>query len=42
MENPYTSPQSGPHPTPLDDSTADPAVLRLARIGDIAVAWEKL
>ncbi|WP_442481749.1 hypothetical protein [Aeoliella sp. SH292] len=42
MENPYTSPQSGPRPTPLDDDLADPAVLRLARIGEIAVAWENL
>ena len=42
MENPYTSPQSGPRTTPLDDASADPAVLRLARIGEVALAWEKL
>jgi hypothetical protein len=42
MENPYTSPQSDPRPTPVDDGLADPAVLRLARIGEVAVAWEKL
>jgi hypothetical protein len=42
MENPYTSPQADTRVTPLDDSSADPVVLRLARIGEVAVAWENL
>lgn len=42
MENPYTSPQSGPGPTQLEVGSTDPTVVRLARIGEVAVAWEKL
>lgn len=42
MENPYTSPQADPRSTPMDHSSAEPAVLRLARIGEVAVAWENL